>query len=70
MANVYSKSFAAAMAKDLYHWFIRNGQVTSRLRHRNGDEYFASYQDGKIYVFRMADGWEAAKEYEIKKSWN
>ena len=56
------------MAKDLYHWFIRNGQTTSRLRH-NGDEYFASYQDGKIYVFRMADGWESAKEFEPKKSW-
>ena len=64
----FSQRFAASMAKDLYHWFIRNGQTTARLRHK-GDEYFASYQDGKIYVFRMADGWENAKEFEPKKSW-
>ena len=69
MNNKPSKSFANAMAKDLYHWFLRHGTTADRKRDRNGDEWHASYKDGAISVFRMKDGYENAFVITPKASW-
>lgn len=69
MNKAPSKRYANDFAKDLYHWFIRNGQSADRRRDRNGDEWYASYSNGEIRVFRMKDGYESAFIIIPKASW-